>query len=472
MRREYWSQLSRASTALVENVVANSELLRDVAVRDAVLLSRDAKEAFASTRNELRELGATFRSSPRYLRIVTAVAKIVARHRIASAAAPRRREAAFERAHRQSACELREICVELGGGVLKIGQLLSSRADLLPQAYIAELRELQDSAPALGFSEIAPLIEAELGSPCDSLFESVDDVATAAASIAQVHAATLRDGRDVVIKVQRPGVEELVLADLRAIELLANVFADSLPGVDLATTAAELARFLTEELDFRLEAARLAEFSELDRSDTRWHAPEAIDGLSARRVMVMERVRGRSLNAYLEDSSEAERARIISLLIELLAAQILKHGLAHGDPHPGNILISDDGTLHWVDFGCVLTLTPTERAAYVSLVAAILGRSPEAIAGSLSAAGFSAAEPEALVSLARLFLEAFQPGQLSELDPAQMIDETLRLGRVAGAVTVPPSFVLIGRIFGLVGGVVLHYRPSIDLFALLTRALA
>jgi len=466
-----WAELSRASSDLINNIVANSELLGKTAARDFMQLRREAFDVYDATLSDFRDMGAAFRASPRYLRIATLAARVIARHRLAIAReAARPGCGALEAAHTQSAEELREACAELGGGVLKVGQLLSARADLLPVAYIESLRTLQDRAPAKPFEEIESVISEDLGAPATELFAHIEKEAIAAASLAQVHAATLADGRDVVIKVRRPGVAELVRADMRAVRLVASMLKDALPGIDVETTVSEIERFLAEELDFEAEAGKQKRFAAA-AGDKRWHVPALIESLCGPRTLVMERSFGRSLSTYLEAAESAEVARVISLLIELLAVQVLKTGLAHGDPHPGNVLVEEDGRLVFVDFGCVLELEPPVRAAYISLVMAIVSRDAPAIATGLAAAGFSADKPEALVALAELFLEGFEPDGLAELDTATQIARALELSREAGSVQVPPSFILIGRIFALVGGLVLHYRPTIDLAPLLAAAL-
>lgn len=455
-------------------VLARSEHLGRQAARDFAAVQAEVAGTAAAARGEWTRLRSTLRASPRALRLAAAATRIAARHRLAAARAeldPERGPALFAAARERSATELRDVCAELGGGVLKIGQLLSTRGDLLPPEWIEALATLQDRAPARPFEELAPQIEADLGAPIDELFASIDPEPLATASLAQVHAGRLASGRAVAIKVQLPGAAERVRADLALVQALAPVIGAELPGgLDFAALARELSAAIAEELDFRLEAERARAFAAFAAGDERWKVPEVVASHSGRRVLCMEHCAGQSLAAHLGSASPAERDRVLGLLVELVADQILRRGLVHADPHPGNFLVDGrSGQLVILDFGCVLSLSFEERLGYARLVAAIVGHDREGLAVALEAAGFRAEGKRALADIAELLLEGLEPGALATLEPREQLERGMALLAEAGDLAVPRSFALIGRVLALVGGLLVTHRPRLDLATALER---
>ncbi len=479
--RLQWQEMSAASVGLVANLIANSEEIGLSAARDFSEVRRQSIDLIEATRDEAIAAGNLIRASPRFLRAAIVIGKCVGRYRLADARAERAAEHSSERAlkildaaHQRNARDFYELCVQLGGGLLKVGQLLSSRADLLPEAYIDQLSKLQDRAPARSFEEMQPVLQDAFGDP-DGVFLSVDPIAIAAASFAQVHRAVTTDGKPVALKVQYPGIGDLVQADLELVALVARLFADSIPDhIDVETTVGELKRFLVEELDYNLEADRAEAFVKFAAGDDRWRVPKVFRQLSSERVLVLELIDGASLGQVLADGSTdaAEQGRLLALLVELTVDHILCKGVAHGDPHPGNLLVDKSGVLVLLDFGCVLELSTKQRRAYVDLVMAVLAREPERIAGALTQAGFFAQSPSALAELAKMFLEAFSIGALTSVDPSEQIRRATAILGAAGDVTVPPSFILVGRILALIGGLLFSHRPDVELAPLLMAGLS
>lgn len=445
--------IAGASSALVANVVANSERLGRDAARDFAL-ARDAAVT------EWRSLARLFAASPRVLRLAACAARCAARARLFG-----------ERSHRRNAEDIYRLCAELRGGVLKVGQLLSTRGDLLPPVYVEVLSKLQDRAPPLPAEVISAVIESELGRGINELFAEFDPEPLAAASLAQVHAALLPGGEAVAVKVMIPGIEERVRADLAALEHLgAALGRDLVPGIDTASLAAELARAIDGELDYRAEARQLERFARFAAGDDRWRVPAVFAEHSGRRVLTMERIEGVSLSAHLETAPPADADRLIALLIELTAAQFLRHGAVHGDPHPGNFIVEPDGRLAVLDFGCILELSDSERLAYIRLIAAVVARDRDAMLAALGDAGFRAGSDAAMVELADMFLAGLDPAALAALDPRAQLLRTLEILGSAGGVEVPRSFALIGRIFALLGGLVMAHGLGLDLGSIVMAA--
>lgn len=453
--RDAGREIASAISALIARVVANSEKL----ARDA---ARDWAATTAAARSDWDAANRLMQASPRLIRLATCAGRCLLRYRIVGS-----------RAHRKNAEDIHDLCAELRGGMLKIGQLLSTRGDLLPEVYTETLSKLQDRAPALPRDLAVAAIEGELGAPIDELFAALDPEPLAAASLAQVHAATLHDGREVAVKLMLPGIEDVVRADLAALATLARALGrEYFPNIDVGRMASELARAIDEELDYQLEADRLERFAEMAAGDPRWRVPAVVRELSTRRVLTMERVRGRTLTCHLESADRAEIARVCGLMVELTAGQFLRHGAVHGDPHPGNFIVEDGGRLAILDFGCVLELDPAERDAYRQLIVAVIARNRTAMLAALDSAGFRAGSDEAMVELADMFLLGLDPEVLAELDPREQLARAQAILADAGGVEVPRSFALIGRIFALLGGLLLSHRPEIDLGARVMAAIS
>lgn len=418
------------------------------------------------------DVASTARATPRLARLCAEGLRIFALHRLEAAklAALGQSDAAGQAA--ATARRVRELCIELRGGVLKLGQLVSSRIDLLPPAAIAELVQLQDRVPSLPDEVIRAHVEAELGRPLDEVFQSFGP-ALAAASLAQVHEAVLIDGTEVAVKVLVPGIESVVEADLRAARVLAASLADWLPGVDLGAVAAELGRAIAAELSLVDEAAALDAFAARLAGDTRVVLPAPI--LAARRVLVMERLRGERLPDFLARAEPADRDRVVATLVDCFSAQILEHGAFHADPHPGNFLVLPDGRVALLDFGCVQSLDDDTRRAYAGLVMAVLGRDAARAGALLGQLGFVSrtGDPAALHELAELILAAMRPGaDLRAFDPRAQLERALALLQQNPIASVPHHFVLVGRVLASLGGIAFAYPPATGLFAILAPRLA
>jgi ubiquinone biosynthesis protein len=292
--------------------------------------------------------------------------------------------------------------------------------------------------------------------------------ALAAASLAQVHGARLADGRAVAVKVQLPGIAEVVAADVAALGILAGALGDLIPG-DLGAIAAELGRALTGELDYQAEAAAGAEVAPI-LAGTPLYVPAVIASHSTARVLTTDRVDGRRLLEVLDAGDRAERTRILAALADGIARQIFRGGVVHADPHPGNFLVDGDGRIAVLDWGCVLRLAPAERAGYARLVLALAIGDRARAAAELTALGFGG-DPEALATIAASITAVLRPGvSAATVDwdaqaEALVRDVTVR-ARAARA-TVPRSFVLLGRVLGTLAGLFAVYQPSLELAAVI-----
>jgi ubiquinone biosynthesis protein len=265
-----------------------------------------------------------------------------------------------EESTRARAKRFRSALEELGPTFAKLGQILSTRPDLIPPAFIEELSTLQDSVPPLTQQEVVEVMEEELGVPWEDVFESIDPRPMAAGTIAQVHRATLTDGERVVIKVQRPTAREDILRDLGLLERFAGKTADR-PAfrqvVDMNAIFEHLSASLQRELDFRQEAANIERMRGVLEPYPRLDVPGVYKDFSTSRLLVMEEIQGVAIRQAPQNEARKEAAR---QLLESYYRQILTDGFFHADPHPGNLMWWKD-TIFFLDFGMIGELGPEVR---------------------------------------------------------------------------------------------------------------
>ena len=252
---------------------------------------------------------------------------------------------------------LRLALEELGTTFIKLGQILSTRADLLPPEYLVELRKLQDSTPPVPFEEIRQAVVTELGQPIENLFSQFDSSPLAAASIGQAHAATLWDGTEVVVKVRRPGVVEQVNEDLEILKELAAAasrhwdFADQ---YDLIGLVEEFSQTLRSELDYIREGHSAERFASNFAADPHIHIPRVFWDATTSRVLTLERIRGVKINDLAAlDRQGTDRRWLADYATNIVLKMVCEDGFFHADPHPGNFFIEQNGTIGLIDFGMV-----------------------------------------------------------------------------------------------------------------------
>ena len=460
------ADLLRETARLLKHLGGRIDAMSLDLARDVGAVTRDA-QAFAHLAQERASMVA--RATPRTVRIVQAAAAVLARQRwLRIAAAARGEDKLRPDDHRDLARRVSAYAGELRGGIAKLGQLASCRPDLIGPIWAGELAKLQDEVPPVEVAAIREVIERELGKPLGELFAEFEDAPIAAASLAQVHGAVLHDGTRVVVKVQVPGIDDVIVADIAALRAIAGMLGD-IPGVDLQTIATELSRALATELDYVAEADALARFA----TETTAIVARPLRELSTARVLTMTRIDGERLVTRLDRLAPADRDRVLAELVGEVAAQVLVRGHVHADPHPGNFLVTADDHLAVLDFGCVLELSPADRAAYARLVLAIAGGNHAAAARELAQLGFSADDPDQLVDLAAAIVGALRPGaDASKLDWQAAFADQVAHAKQIGGLVIPPSFVLLGRVLAAIAGLLATYRPRIELHALIGRYLA
>jgi len=248
----------------------------------------------------------------------------------------------------------RELVTQLGslkGLVMKVGQMASYLPGALPEEAQRVLADLQAQSTAMSYARAAEVIEAELGAPPDALFERFDREPFAAASIGQVHAARL-DGREVAVKVQYPGIEDVLASDLSSFSFMARVSTFGLP-IDAASLVEELRSRVLEECDYALEARNQRELAALLARDPDASVPDVIAERSSRRVLTTVRVDRMRFAEFVASAPQAAKDRAGEVIFRTCFASLFRHGVYNGDPHPGNYLFAPDGRVTFLDFGCV-----------------------------------------------------------------------------------------------------------------------
>ncbi len=259
--------------------------------------------------------------------------------------------------------------VALGPAFVKLGQILSTRPDVLPQAYIVALSNLQEHGPEVSREQIRPMIERELGKPVEELFATFDQVPVAAASLAQVHRATLPDGTAVAVKIQRPDLERLVCRDLDAMDFGLRWLYRLLPGrmqrTNLLSFFAEFRRYTIQELDFSQEGRVIGRFRANFAGRTDVAFPRVHWSHTSQRLLTMDWVEGLRLREAARSLGEEEKQRLVTLLVDVMLQMFISDGLFHADLHPGNIFFHPDGTFTLLDFGMYGELTATQRDRFI-----------------------------------------------------------------------------------------------------------
>jgi predicted unusual protein kinase regulating ubiquinone biosynthesis (AarF/ABC1/UbiB family) len=307
------------------------------------------------------------------------------------AGAPRSRTPEF---HRRRAARLVEAIAHLGPTFVKLAQIFAARADIVPEPYLGALGTLTDRVPPVPIADVERVIAESYGAPVATLFERFDPVPVAAASLGQVHRAR-HEGRDVAVKVLRPGVEELVRQDLIAARRILDVVEPRVTGMlgvhvrGVRPVIDEFAERVAEEMDYESEARYAEEIRAHFAGDPRLVVPGVVGAMTRRRVLVMEFVEGRRVDALQEWARDGRVApmRVVKQVMEMYVQMMLVDGLFHADPHPGNLLVAADGRLVLLDFGMVVRVPLATRRRLVDTVYASIRRDVDGVVDGFFALG-------------------------------------------------------------------------------------
>lgn len=358
---------------------------------------------------------------------------------------------------------------DLGPTFIKLGQVLSIRRDLLPPDYITALETLQDDAPEVPFAAIREVVEAGLGKPLEEAFAAFEERPLGTASIAQTHRATAHDGTRLVVKVQRPGIERILRGDLDLLYLAARALETAIDEMQLAAVSEVIVEFekgLLRELDFTAELENLETARRLLDPSRALVVPRPHPELSARTVLAMELFPGRSLRSLAPRSPAAQAA--VEELVRAAVQQVFVDGFFHGDPHPGNVLVDDAGTVCLIDFGLVGRLEPGQREDLVTLILALILGDDATIARVLLRMGtpterVSLAELRA--EIARIRTQYLAVASITDVDSSGFAEA---FGSAANRfrIKLAPEYAILTKATATLEGIVRVYHPDVDLVAI------
>ncbi len=364
---------------------------------------------------------------------------------------------------------LREMLDELGPTFVKFGQLLSTRPDVLPPDIIAELRSLQDDVTPFPFADVRRVIEEELGLTLEQAFLTFGEVPIAAASIGQVHRATLPTGDEVVVKVQRPDAPRQVESDLQLMRSAARVVRERVRALDFIDTEAlveEFGRSIRQELDYQHEARNAETFRRNFGDSTEVAVPKVIWRYSSARVLTLEFLEGTQFaDLDLTDRSPEERRELAYRMTDAWMTMIFRHGFFHGDPHPANILLLDDGRIGLVDFGLSGRLSDDDLTRLTRLFIDAATENVDALPRRLAELGLHyppEQEGELREAITELYYR-YYGSNVSNIDPLEVMREGLDLIYSLN-LRLPSRFVILDKAIATLGAVGVELYPDFNVF--------
>lgn len=367
---------------------------------------------------------------------------------------------------------IRLVLEELGPCFIKLGQVVSTRPDVIPEEIIRELRKLQDECPPVAFPEIKDQVEQELGMPLGEVYVEFDETPMASASIGQVHRAKLKtDGEsiEVVAKVQRPNVKDIMERDIDLLYWLAHAIERSIPESRLynpVKLVGEFDRAVTAELNFQLEADNAERFSTNFTKVPYCYFPKVHRSASSKRVITLELLKGKKIQAAVAAGASGEL--IAKRSVAIIVQQIFEDGFFHADPHPGNVLIlgeNDDPTIAMIDLGLVGRLTPRLRDRVIDLMVAAIREDFQGMADALYAIGrpVRKVDRRAFEAEVAVLAEKYLGKKLEEIELSGLIRDLAYGARTYG-IEIPPDFLLLGKALMTVEGVGKEIYPALDVF--------
>ncbi|BCS53087.1 AarF/ABC1/UbiB kinase family protein [Geobacter sp. SVR] len=422
------------------------------------------------------KLPGNLRSIRRYVNIVRVLSSYGFDHflemlGLADLAARSRRLFQRERAaiRRLSAAERMRLALEeLGPTFIKLGQILSTRPDVLPPAFISEFEKLQDNVPSFSFEEAKKQIENELGGPVGDFFSSIEPTALAAASIAQVHRATLKTGEAVVVKVRRPGVLELVESDISALMGLAHLAERHIPNsevYDPVGIVREFSRTIRREMDFSREGHTIEKFRDNLAAADGLYFPRIYWAQTARGVLTLEYVEGLKVSDLSAlDCGGYDRKLIARRGADAFLEMVLNHGFFHGDPHPGNVLIMPGNVVCLLDYGIVGRLDDELRNFLSDMLFAIVQRDIDEVVSLLFFAGDipDTLNMRALKHDLLNFIDGYYEIPLQEIEVGRMLMEFIEIISL-NRIRIQPDFMLLAKSLVVVEGMGRNLDPEFNM---------
>lgn len=374
-------------------------------------------------------------------------------------------EELFGKDRRLAATRFRKVLEELGPTFVKLGQVLSTRPDILPPEFIAELKYLQDRVPTLSFDEIRAQVESSLGGEVDDFYAEFRQKPLAAASIGQAHLATLLDGQDVIVKVQRPGIRAKIRSDLDILYYLARLLEATIEEVELYTPTAivrEFERAILNELDFLQEAQNIEEFGRNFAEVEDVEVPQVFHDFTSAEILTMEFIDADKLSS-LEGGSE-RAVTVLDTLLSSLVKMVLYDGFFHGDPHPGNILVREDNTVVFIDFGLVGRLSESQQDSIIDLVLTVLTGDIDGISRTLLSMG----KPIGRVNLRefkadiRTIRDKYLAMNLGDIEVGELVQEIMGAAQTH-RIRINTNYAVLSKAAMTIEGIMRELEPDLDI---------
>ena len=368
---------------------------------------------------------------------------------------------ALSRSHERAAKLLLALALDLRGVNIKMCQVIGTRSDVFPPEMVAITKQCHDRVPARAFPVVREVVERELGRPLEAIFSEFEETPLAAASLAQVHRARLVSGEEVAVKVQYPGLADLVGIDMRNLRLGCRIYEAFDPQpMDLSPLVTELAKYIGYELDFLREAASADRVRELFRGDSAVVIPKVYPALSTTRIMTMELVSGIKVDdkERLVDAG-FDPGEVMQSVMRVFVRMIMGAGFFHADPHPGNLLVRRGGggemQLIVLDFGLAKDLPEGFGLGLFELMFSMMTMNEAAMIRAFRELGFETKNQDdrTFVALATRMMSRTPDGAFEGELTEDMTEELFQAVRENPVVRMPSDFVLVGRCFGLLSGI-------------------
>lgn len=357
---------------------------------------------------------------------------------------------------------------ELGPTFIKLGQILSTRPDLIPSDYIEELQKLQDEVPPFAYEQVEKAIKKELGADVSEIFKSFEQIPFAAASLGQVHQAILKDGEKVVVKVQRPDIEKIIETDLDILFHLARLTEKHIPDsrlYDPVGIVEEFAKVIRLELDYGTEGRNAERFKKNFEGEEIIYTPKIYWEFSSKRILTMELIEGIKINALEElDKAGYDRKKIAENGAKAFMKQILIDGFFHADPHPGNMLVMKGEIIGFMDFGMMGRLDEETREKGVDLFIALMERNPDKIINEMLDLGIAPPEIDtrSLKIDIKEMIDRYYNKPLREIRLGELINQLVEIS-IKYQIKMPAEFALLGKALLTIEGIGLELDPDFNL---------
>lgn len=353
---------------------------------------------------------------------------------------------------------------ELGTTFIKLGQILSSRPDIVGASFADEFRRLQDSVAPFDSAVAKNIVEAELGRPISELFTAFDDIPVGSGSIAQVHRAILLDGREVMVKIRRPNIEKAIEADIAILRFIAKLAEPQFPEIRPTQIVDEFDRTIANELDFTVEAANTARFHEMLLGAEGVCGPKVFWEYTTASVLVIQRMKGISVaNIDALDAKKIDRRLVAKRLGDCFMMQYFRKGAFHADPHPGNILVADDGMISIIDYGMTGHLSSDLQSLLTTAMIASVRGEVDVIAETLAELGTTGEnynERQFRRDVNDMY-HKYVGMPLGQVDPRRLYNEITHIAR-ANDMSLPRDLVLLGKSLSQISVVTRALDPSYD----------